>query len=68
LLADKLIFCVRWGQSIVGAVEESLQALREVNVEPAGAVLTMVDMKKHAQYGYGDIGQYYTQSQKYYVN
>jgi len=68
LLADKLIFCVRWGQNIVGAVDESIQTLREVNVEPAGAVLTMVDMKKHAQYGYGDIGQYYTQSQKYYVN
>ena len=68
LLADKLIFCIRWGQNIVGAADESLQALREVNIEPAGAVLTMVDMKKHAQYGYGDIGQYYTQSQKYYVN
>jgi polysaccharide biosynthesis transport protein len=68
LLADKLIFCIRWGQNIIGAAEESIQALREVNIEPAGAVLTMVDMKKHAQYGYGDIGQYYTQSQKYYVN
>jgi polysaccharide biosynthesis transport protein len=68
LLADKLIFCIRWGQNIVGAVDESIQALREVNIEPAGAVLTMVDMKKHAQYGYGDVGQYYTQSQKYYVN
>jgi succinoglycan biosynthesis transport protein ExoP len=68
LLADKAIFCIRWGQNMVGAAEESIQALREVNVEPAGAVLTMVDMKKHAQYGYGDIGQYYTQSQKYYVN
>ena len=68
LLADKLIFCIRWGQNILGAADESVQALREVNIEPAGAVLTMVDMKKHAQYGYGDIGQYYTQSQKYYVN
>lgn len=68
LLADKLIFCIRWGQRMIGAAEESIQALREVNIEPAGAVLTMVDMKKHAQYGYGDIGQYYTQSQKYYVN
>jgi polysaccharide biosynthesis transport protein len=67
-LADKLIFCVRWGQTMVGAAEESVQNLRDAGIEPAGAVLTMVDMKKHAQYGYGDIGQYYTQSQKYYVN
>lgn len=68
LLADKLIFCIRWGQNMIGAAEESIKALREVNIEPAGAVLTMVDMKKHARYGYGDLGQYYTQSQKYYVN
>jgi len=68
LLADKLIFCVRWGQTMIGAAEESVQGLRDAGIEPAGAVLTMVDMKKHAQYGYGDIGQYYTQSQKYYVN
>lgn len=68
LLADKLIFCIRWGQSMIGAAEESVQSLRDAGIEPAGAVLTMVDMKKHAQYGYGDIGQYYTQSQKYYVN
>jgi capsular exopolysaccharide synthesis family protein len=68
LLADKLIYCIRWGQNMIGAAEDSVRGLREVNIEPVGAVLTMVDMKKHAQYGYGDIGQYYTQSQKYYVN
>ena len=68
LFADKLIYCVRWGQNMIGAAEESIRGLREANIEPVGAVLTMVDMKKHAQYGYGDIGQYYTQSQKYYVN
>ena len=47
-------------------IRERIRA--EVGIEPAGAVLTMVDMKKHARYGYGDVGQYYTQSQKYYVN
>lgn len=68
LLADKVLFCLRWGQTMIGAAEDSVQALAEVGIEPAGAVLTMVDMKKHARYGYGDVGQYYTQSQKYYVN
>lgn len=68
LLADKVLFCLRWGQTMIGATEDSVQALAEIGVEPAGAVLTMVDMKKHARYGYGDVGQYYTQSQKYYVN
>jgi hypothetical protein len=31
-------------------------------------VLTQVDVRKHAQYGYGDVGQYYGKYQKYYVN
>ena len=34
----------------------------------AGVVLTQVDVTKHAQYGYGDVGQYYGKYQKYYVN
>ncbi len=68
LLADKVLFCLRWGQTMIGAAEDSVHALSEVGIEPAGAVLTMVDMKRHARYGYGDVGQYYTQSQKYYVN
>jgi capsular exopolysaccharide synthesis family protein len=68
LFADKLIYCIRWGQNMIGAAEESISSLRQANIEPVGAVLTMVNMKKHAQYGYGDIGQYYTKNQKYYVN
>jgi capsular exopolysaccharide synthesis family protein len=68
LLADKLVYCVRWGQNMLGAVDDSIRGLREANIEPAGAVITMVNMKKHAQYSYGDIGQYYNKSQKYYVN
>ena len=67
-LADRTLFCVRWGETVVSAAEDSVQALRDIEVEPAGAVLTQVDMKKHAQYGYSDVGEYYTKSQKYYVN
>jgi len=68
LLADKLLFVLRWGSTEAGAASESLQLLREIGVEPAGAVFTMVDLKKHAQYGYGDLGQYYGKTAKYYVD
>ena len=67
-LADKLVFVVHWGKTIEAAARDSLQSLREAGVEPAGVVLTQIDMRKHAQYGYTDIGQYYTRSQRYYVN
>jgi len=67
LLADKVLFVLRWGTTEAGAATESVQLLREIGVEPAGAVFTMVDLKKHAQYGYGDLGQYYGKAAKYYV-
>ena len=67
-LADKVAFVVQWGKTVESAARDSLQALRELGIEPAGAVLTQIDLRKHAQYGYGDIGQYYSRSQRYYVN
>lgn len=68
LLADRVIFCVRWGETVESAAIDSVQSLRDVGVEPAGAIITQVDMKRHALYGYGDVGEYYNRSQKYYVN
>lgn len=68
LLADKVVFVVHWGKTIESAARDSLQSLRDAGIEPAGAVLTQIDLRKHAQYGYTDIGQYYTRSRRYYVN
>jgi succinoglycan biosynthesis transport protein ExoP len=67
-LADRVLFIVRWGKTIESAARDSVRSLREAGIEPAGAVLAQIDLKKHAQYRYGDIGQYYTRSRRYYVN
>lgn len=67
-LADRVVFIVRWGKTIESAARDSLRSLREAGIEPAGAVLAQIDLRKHAQYRYGDIGQYYTRSRRYYVN
>lgn len=67
-LADRVVFVVHWGKTIESAARDSLRSLREAGIEPAGVVLTQIDLRKHARYGYGDIGQYYTRSQRYYVN
>lgn len=68
LLADKVVFAIRWGETDEAAAVDSVQALREIGIEPAGAVFTMVDVRKHSQYGYGDIGRYYGKTTKYYVD
>ena len=67
-LADRVVFIVRWGRTIESAARDSIRSLREAGIEPAGAVLSQIDLRKHAQYRYGDIGQYYTRSRRYYVN
>ena len=67
-LADRVVFVVRWGRTIESAARDSVRALREAGIEPAGVVLSQIDLRKHAQYRYGDIGQYYTRSRRYYVN
>jgi len=67
-LADKIVFVVHWGKTIESAARDSLKSLRDAGLEPAGVVLTQIDLRKHAKYGYGDIGQYYPRSRRYYVN
>jgi capsular exopolysaccharide synthesis family protein len=68
LLADRIVFCVRWSKTPQDAVTLSFETLRQTNVPIGGVVVTQVDVKKHAQYGYGDVAQYYGKYQDYYVN
>ncbi|WP_035484344.1 GumC family protein [Geminicoccus roseus] len=68
LLADQVVFCVRWSKTPQDAVTLSFETLRQTNVPIGGVVVTQVDVKKHAQYGYGDVAQYYGKYQDYYVN
>lgn len=67
-LADKVLFVTQWEKTPADTARNGLANLREVNASIAGSVLTQVDVKKHAYYGYGDVGQYYGKYQKYYVN
>jgi capsular exopolysaccharide synthesis family protein len=68
MAADRVLFALRWDQTTKDTAANALAQLREVKTPVAGVVLTLVDVKKHAQYGYGDVGQYYGKYHKYYVN
>lgn len=67
-LADGALFLVRWAETHEEAASLAFQQLRDTGVAVRGIVLTQVDLKKHAQYGYGDMGQYYSKYSDYYVN
>jgi len=66
-LVDKTIFVVRWERTRVEAAVLALRQLADAGADVAGVVLSMVDMKRHARYGYGDASNYYAELRRYYV-
>lgn len=68
LLADRTVFVIKWGDTVESAAQDGVQTLRDIGVDVAGAVLTQIDLKRHAQYHYADIGEYYSKTKNYYVN
>lgn len=67
-LADVTVFVVRWESTPREAVGNALDLLRKAGAPIGGVVLTQVDVKKHAHYGYGDYASYYGQYGGYYAN
>jgi polysaccharide biosynthesis transport protein len=67
-LADTTLFLLRWGETTRDVAEDALKDLLDHGIHVAGAVMTQVDLVRHAQYGYGGIDHYYTKYNKYYTN
>jgi hypothetical protein len=62
--ADQILFVVKWGSTTRELAQNALRLLRDPDHSwrrqrrRLGAVVTQVDLEKHALYGYGDIGDY----------
>lgn len=67
LLADKVLFAARWETTGREEAADGLARLREVGASVAGAVLTRVDVARHARYGYGDLDRYYGKYESYHA-
>jgi succinoglycan biosynthesis transport protein ExoP len=65
-LVDKTVYLVRWGKTRRKAAANGLGQIAEAGGEIAGVVLTLVDVKRHAQYGFSDSGYFYGSLAKYY--
>lgn len=59
-LVDTSVFVVRWASTPREVVGLGIKQLRDAGGAVAGAVVSMVNVRKHARYGYGDSGYYYT--------
>lgn len=64
--ADTTVFVVHWAKTSRQRVRLALQRIHKAGGRLGGVLLSMVDVKKHAQYSYGDSGSYYGALDKYY--
>jgi polysaccharide biosynthesis transport protein len=67
-LVDKTIYVIRWEQTPRNVALAGIRQMIEAGGDIAGIVLSRVDVKKHARYGYADSGYYQGYYRKYYVN
>ena len=66
--ADSAVFVVRWGKTQRDVVRLGLKTLMETGAHLTGVVLSRVDSKRHAEYGFGDSGYYYKGVKGYYTS
>ena len=65
--ADATVVVVHWAKTRRAVVRNTLGQLHGAHARLAGSLLSMVDARKHAQYGYGDSGAYTGDLEKYYT-
>lgn len=65
-LADYIIFLVRWERTPRELAVNAVRLLRDLR-KHVGVVLSQVNVRRHARYGYGDYGYYYSKYRSYYT-
>jgi capsular exopolysaccharide synthesis family protein len=66
-LAQKTVFVVRWAETPREVVKLALRQLADAGADIAGVVISMVDVKQNAKYGFGDSETYTGVYKRYYV-
>jgi hypothetical protein len=66
-LTDATVAVVHWAKTRRAITRNTLGQLRGARAHLAGSLLSMVNVKKHAKYGYGDSGAYTGDLEKYYA-
>ena len=72
-LADKVLFVVKWAETRREVAQNALRLLRDAaSLDKEGselptAIVTQVDLKRHAQYRFGDAGELSVKYRKYHT-
>jgi capsular exopolysaccharide synthesis family protein len=67
-IVDAVVFLVRWERTPRPIALGAIKLLQTQGRHLAGVVLTRVNVRRHAKYGFGDYGYYYGSYGKYYSN
>jgi capsular exopolysaccharide synthesis family protein len=65
--ADRVLYVVQWNKTPASAAQSAVEILQDCGAKVAGAILSKVDVKKQARYGYGDASDYFTYYRHYYL-
>jgi capsular exopolysaccharide synthesis family protein len=65
---DEALLVVRWAKTRRGQIKRALKQLMGTGCKVSGIVLSMVDVKRHSQYTFGDSGLYTGHMGRYYTN
>ena len=63
---DQTVFVVQWAKTRRKVAAMAMKQIAESGGALAGALLSVVDVKKHARYDFGDSGSYYGPARRYY--
>jgi succinoglycan biosynthesis transport protein ExoP len=66
-LVDTTVFVTRWSSNNRGQISMAVKQLQSSSNNLSGVVLSQVNVKKHAGYGYADSGLYNGELRKYYA-
>lgn len=65
--ADRVLYLVQWNKTPLRAAQSAIDILQECGANVAGALLTKVNVKDQARYGYGNSSDYYGYFKNYYI-
>lgn len=65
--SDSVLYVAEWNKTPVRMAQSAMDILHESGANVVGAVLSKVDVKQQARYGYGDSSDYFQYYRDYYV-
>lgn len=65
--ADRVLYVVQWNKTPTSAAQSAVEILHSCGAKLSGAILSKVNVKKQARYGYGDASDYFNYYRHYYL-